>query len=121
VVNDAFLEIWGIYEFAAATSLYYTCKPWRASQFLPGSRRQEEKKESGHSTRRKHAHMHTHEGGGVDSKKAGLLKNWSLTPWNEGGREDVGMMGLEGIPAEELESESDRLQLRSSDPQDATP
>lgn len=26
-----FLELWGIYkEFAAATSLYHTCKPWGA-------------------------------------------------------------------------------------------
>ena len=84
------------------------------------------KKESGQSTRRKHAHMHTCEGGGVDSEKvANLLKNWTfqspLTPGNEGDEGDTEMMGLEDITAEELEAEFDRLDLRSSDLQDTVP
>ena len=80
------------------------------------------KKDSGQSTRRKHAHMHTREDGGVDSQKVeNLLRNWTLqsplTPRNEGDEEDTEMMGLEDITVEELEAEFDRFQLRPSDPQ----
>ena len=53
------------------------------------------KKESGQSTRRKHAHMHIREDGGIDSQKvADLMQKWtfqSLTPGNEGGEEDIEM------------------------------
>jgi len=84
------------------------------------------KKESGQSTRRKHAHMHTREGGGVDSQKVeNLIRNWTfqppLTQGNDGSKEDdTDMMGLEDITAEELEAEFDRLQLTQSDPQQMT-
>ena len=85
----------------------------------------EKKKESGQPTRRRHAHMHTREGGGVNSQKvADLMKNWTfqspLASGNEGGEDDIDMGGLEDITAEELEAELDRLQLGTSDPQGAT-
>ena len=86
----------------------------------------EKKKETGQSTRRRHAHMHTREDGGVDSQKVtDLLRNWTfqspLTPGNEGSEGDTEMMGLEDITAEELEAEFDRLHLSLSDPpQDTT-
>lgn len=74
------------------------------------------KKESGQSTRRRHAHMHTREDGGIDSQKvADLTRNWTfqspLKSTGEGQEEDTEMMGLEDITAEELEAEFDRLQL----------
>jgi hypothetical protein len=80
------------------------------------------KKESGQSTRRKHAHMHTREGGGVDSQKvADLVENWTiqspLTSRNEEGEGDTELLGLEDITAEELDAEFDRLQPTPSDPQ----
>ncbi|KAF9778011.1 hypothetical protein BJ322DRAFT_1025371 [Thelephora terrestris] len=73
------------------------------------------KKDSGQPTRRKHAHMHTRKGGGVDSQKvADLTRNWTfqspLTPGNESVDEDTEMMGLEDTTVEELEAEFDRLQ-----------
>ena len=37
------------------------------------------------------------------------------------GERDTRIMGLEDVTAEELETEFDRLQLRSSDPQDMAP
>ena len=53
------------------------------------------KKESGQSTRRKHAHMHIRKDGGIDSQKvADLMQKWtfqSLTPGNERGEEDIEM------------------------------
>jgi len=82
-------------------------------------------KESGKPTRRKHAHMHTREDGGIDSQKVvDLMKNWTLqsplTSGNDGGDDDIEIGGLEDITAEELEAEFDRLRLRTSDPQDVT-
>lgn len=80
------------------------------------------KKESGQPTRRRHAHMHTREGGGVDPQKAAdLTRNWTiqspLTSGAEEGEEDTELMGLEDITAEELDAEFDRLQLTTTDPQ----
>ena len=79
----------------------------------------EKKKELGQSTRRKHAHMHTREGGGVNSQKvADLMRNWTLqSPPASGNKEDEDDTELEGpedITAEELDAEFDRLQLNSS-------
>lgn len=76
----------------------------------------EKKKESGQPTRRKHAHMHTREGGGVDSQKvSNLLENWSfqppLTSGDKADEEDTEMGGLEDITPDELEAEFDRLHL----------
>ena len=81
-----------------------------------------EREESGQPTRRKHAHVHTHEGGGVDSQKmADLKRNWTiqspLTPRNGEDKGDMGLMGLEDITTEELNDEFDRLQLTPSGPQ----
>jgi hypothetical protein len=83
-----------------------------------------EKKESGQSTRRKHAHMHTREGGCVNLQiVADLTKNWTiqspLTSRGKEGEEDMELMGLEDITAEELDAEFNRFQLTPSDPQNA--
>ena len=81
------------------------------------------KKESGQPTRQKHSHMHTWEGGGVNSQKVeNLMRNWTLqpplTPGDNGDEEDnTDMMGLEDITAKELEAEFEQLRLRQSDPQ----
>ena len=78
------------------------------------------KKGSGQPTRRKHAHMHTREGGGINSQKvADLAKNWTfqspLAPGSFGeGNEDTEMMGLEETTVEELEAEFDRLEAGSA-------
>jgi hypothetical protein len=82
------------------------------------------KKESGQSTRRKHVHMHTREGGGINPQKvADLTKNWTiqspLTSRGKEGEEDIELIGLEDITAEELDAEFNRLQLMPSDPQNA--
>ena len=85
----------------------------------------EKVKEYDQSVRRKHAHMHTREGGGINSQKVeDLMRKWTLqsplTSANDGGEEDIGTGGPEDITSEELEAEFNRLQQRTSDCQGAT-
>ena len=81
-------------------------------------------KESGQSTRCKRTHIHTREGGGIDSQKVeDLMRNWTLqSPLNLGTMEAKKILGwgVEDITAKELEAEFNRLRLRTSDSQGAT-
>jgi len=66
--------------------------------------------------RRKHAHMHTREDGGIDSQKVvDLTRDQTfqspLTPGNEGSEEDIemGLGEFEDITAEELEAPTAKI------------
>jgi hypothetical protein len=83
----------------------------------------QKKKDFGKPTRRRHVHMHTREGGGINSEKvADLTNNWSFqSPLALENGEDVEMMGLEDTTIEELEAEFNLLQTESaSDPPSAS-